>query len=180
MEREFAIVGNLLVTFGIVFAHIAVILILNGLENWPVTFAGAAAGAVIANLILYVLFRRRRSQEELAEVGASNVATRDLSVEKRLAHSSGISSPKPDRSDGVRYPFFGIACPGRRQYSSSGTPGSVPTKHSSHGTDVDAILKCCPNGLLPPACRMTLSPAASAIELIFRTVLIPPTQLISG
>ena len=71
MKREFSIVGNLPVTFGIVFAYIAVMVMLNGLENWPVTLAGAAVGAVIANLMLYLLFRRRRAQEELAEAGAS-------------------------------------------------------------------------------------------------------------
>ena len=63
MKREFSIVGNLPVTLGIVFAYIVVMLILNGLESWPVTLAGALVGAVIANIALYLMFRRRRAQE---------------------------------------------------------------------------------------------------------------------
>lgn len=74
MKREFSISGNLPVTLGIVFAYIAVMLILNGLESWRATLAGAAIGAVVANLLLYVLFRRRRSQQELTEAGTSTSA----------------------------------------------------------------------------------------------------------
>ncbi len=63
MKREFSIVANLPITLGIVFAYIAIMLILNGLENWPVTLLGAAIGAVVANVILYLMFRMRRAEE---------------------------------------------------------------------------------------------------------------------
>jgi protein-S-isoprenylcysteine O-methyltransferase Ste14 len=63
MKRQFSIVGNLPVTLGIVVAYITVMLIINGLDSWPTTLVGAGVGAVVANLVLYLMFRRRHSRE---------------------------------------------------------------------------------------------------------------------
>jgi hypothetical protein len=55
-------------------------------------------------------------------------------AKKGVSQASGSSRPKPGASLGTSQPSCGIAWPGSPQPSASGTPGGVPTKHSSQGT----------------------------------------------
>ena len=57
-------------------------------------------------------------------------------------HWVGSSRPKPGASLGVSQPSWGVAWPGSCHPSARGTPGAVPTKHSSQGTAGVAMLKC--------------------------------------